>query len=124
MTKNELLKKINYGKISGAQSKISQKLKVSTAAVSNWFNGKTLPTEENLKQISKNFNVDIDILRQVFYGYNDKENNFFQNNGNIIDDNKGNVNINSSESVRLALLEKDFELLKKEVEIIKLKMNK
>lgn len=67
MTKNELLQKINFGKLSGSKAKISKDLGISQAAITNWFNGKNYPTEENIKQISKLYKLDLDEVRQAFY---------------------------------------------------------
>ena len=67
MTKKELLKKINNGKESGAQAILASKLNISTASVANWFSGKNYPTEENLKQISKIYKIDIEEVRKTFY---------------------------------------------------------
>lgn len=122
MTKNELLKKINFGKLSGAKAKISKDLNISQAAITNWFSGKNYPTEENLKQISKLYKIDIEVLRHLFY--DDNGNNFFANTGNIAD-NKSQITVNESGSnYEITIIKKDIELLKKEVEILKLKINK
>lgn len=122
MTKNELLKKINFGKLSGAKAKISKDLNISQAAITNWFSGKNYPTEENLKQLSKLYKVDIEILRHLFY--DDNGNNFFANSGNIAD-NKSQITVNeTSSNYEIAMLQKDMEIVKKEIEIIKLKINK
>mgnify|MGYP003369647272 FL=1 len=67
MTKKELLKKINNGKERGAQAILASKLNISTASVANWFSGKNYPTEENLKQISKIYKIDIEEVRKTFY---------------------------------------------------------
>ena len=67
MTKKELLKKINNGKERGAQAILASKLNISTASVANWFSGKNYPTEENLKQISKIYKIDIEEVRKPFY---------------------------------------------------------
>lgn len=53
MTKNELLKHINNGQMRGAQAKLANDLKISTASVANWFSGKSFPAPENIKKMSK-----------------------------------------------------------------------
>lgn len=67
MTKEQLLKQINYGKLRGAQAKLSKELSLSEAAVTNWFNGKNYPTEENIKKIATAYNLDINEVRKAFY---------------------------------------------------------
>lgn len=73
MTKDELLKKINYGKLRGAQAKLSKELSLSEAAITNWFSGKNYPTEENIQKIAKTYKLDIDEVRRAFYTYNNEQ---------------------------------------------------
>ena len=44
------------------QSALADKLGVTYQAVSKWENGKNIPDMETLKAISKEFNVDIDMI--------------------------------------------------------------
>lgn len=71
MTKEQLLKAVNYGKIRGAQTVLANKIKLSTASVANWFTGKTYPTEDNIKRIANAYNLDINEVRKAFYPYDD-----------------------------------------------------
>lgn len=73
MTKEQLLKAINYGKMRGAQALLASKLNISTASVANWFSGRNYPTEENIKKIANIYNFDIDEVRRAFYPYDDKQ---------------------------------------------------
>lgn len=73
MTKEQLLKAVNYGKMRGAQSVLAKKIKLSTASVANWFIGKTYPTEENIKRIANAYNLDINEVRKAFYPYEEIE---------------------------------------------------
>ena len=45
-----------------SQNKLAQKLNVSKQTISKWENGQAKPKMENLKNISKVFNVNIDML--------------------------------------------------------------
>lgn len=69
MKKEELLKKINYGKLSGAQAKLSRDLSISEGAVARWIAGKNYPTEKNIKRIADIYKLDINEVRGAFYEY-------------------------------------------------------
>lgn len=73
MKKEELLKKINYGKLTGAQAKLSRDLSLSESAVANWISGKNYPTEKNIKKIAETYGIDINEVRDAFYSYNEDE---------------------------------------------------
>lgn len=74
MKKEELLKKINYGKLSGAQAKLSRDLSISEGAVARWIAGKNYPTEKNIKRIADIYKLDINEVRGAFYEYEESNN--------------------------------------------------
>lgn len=93
------------------QTEIAKKMGVSKAQISHWVAGDNKPSMESLNKLA-------DALGKPV-------NYFFEQNGENIANGNSIINVNStSENMRLTLLEKDMELLKKEVEIIKLKMKK
>lgn len=101
--------KIEMLKKGYTQTKMADMLGISNQAFSAWLNGG---------------NPKIETLGKVANILGHPTNYFFENLGNIADNNSS-ININKeNESLRLALVEKDVELLKKEVEIIKLKLEK
>lgn len=66
MTKNELLQHINDGQIRGAQAKLASDLQISTASVANWFTGKSFPSTENIKKMSKIYNLPENEIKKTF----------------------------------------------------------
>lgn len=93
-----------------SQKQLAKKLRISTSAVSQFLSGKTSLRTDTISKISKSLGV--------------PSKYFFENSGNIASDNSSITINHPSENTRLALMEKDLELLKKEVEIIKLKLKK
>ena len=49
--------------------RISKRLKVSPQAVSNWYNGKSLPKPAHLLALSKLLNKDVETLLKEFLKY-------------------------------------------------------
>ena len=72
MTKNELLRHINGGQVRGAQAKLANELKLSTASVANWFSGKNFPAPENIKKIAKIYGLQEAEVKNAF-SEDDKE---------------------------------------------------
>lgn len=67
MTKEQLLKAINNGKLRGAQAKLSKDLSLTEAAVTNWFGGKNYPTDENIRKIAALYALSEAEVRAAFY---------------------------------------------------------
>ena len=67
MQKNDFLKLINNGKEFGAKSKLAKSLGIKLPSVTDWFNGNNFPSEENIKKMSKLYDLDINVVREVFY---------------------------------------------------------
>lgn len=66
MTKEELLKQINNGIVRGAQTKIAKELGISHVSVLRWFSGQLKPSEENIKKMSKIFDIAEDKIKEAF----------------------------------------------------------
>lgn len=121
MKKKEFLKQINDGFERGAKRKLAKMLNIDPANITEWFNGRSKPSEQNVQKMAGLFSIDEQELWDMFNNTEEKSTNVFQNSGNI----KGqNINIQTMADARLALVEKDVEILKKEIEILKLKINK
>lgn len=67
MTKEQLLKAINNGKLRGAQAKLSKDLSLTEAAVTNWFGGKNYPTDDNIRKIAALYALSEAEVRAAFY---------------------------------------------------------
>lgn len=102
--------KIEMVKQGFTQTKMAEKLGISNQAFSAWLSDCPNPKIKTLKKVAS-------VLGK-------SSNYFFENSGNIIDENKGSININNTDNTRLTLLEKDMEIIKKEIEILKLKIKK
>ena len=66
MTKEELLKQINNGIVRGAQTKIAKELGISHVSVLRWFSGQLKPSEENIKKMSKIFDISEEKIKEAF----------------------------------------------------------
>ena len=92
------------------QTQMANKLGITNQAFSKWLSDCPNPKLETLKRVAKILGV------SGMY--------FFENSGNIADNNS-TINVNStSENMRLTLLEKDLQILKQKVEILELKLGK
>lgn len=72
MKKEDLLKKINNGIVRGAATKLANDLGISHVSVSRWLSGQLKPSEENIRKMSKIFNVSEHEIKAAF-GVEDKE---------------------------------------------------
>lgn len=110
--KNPLSKKIKIAMLDSGlnQTQLARKIGISRQSLSEWLSSCENPKLQNIKKIAQATGKPV--------------NYFFENSGNIIDDNKGSININNTDNTRLTLLEKDMEIIKKEIEILKLKIKK
>lgn len=109
---NKLKKKIKLARIEAnlTQTELAKKVKSSQQSVVSWEKGTFVPSSENIKKIAKATGKPI--------------NYFFENSGNIADNNSNISVAERSSNYEIALLQKEIELLKKELEIIKLKLEK
>lgn len=69
MKKKEFLKHINEGIERGAKTKLAKILKIDPANVTEWFNGRSKPSEHNISKMSALFSMDTQELWDMF---NDK----------------------------------------------------
>ena len=69
MKKKEFLKHINEGIERGAKTKLAKMLKIDPANVTEWFNGRSKPSEHNISKMSALFSMDTQELWDMF---NDK----------------------------------------------------
>ena len=122
MKKKEFLKKINDGIERGSKRKLAKMLQIDPANVSEWFNGRSRPSEQNVQKMSGLFSIDEQELWDMFNEGNGNA-NFFQNSGTINSaDNNSKINLNTDDKNRILLLEKDVELIKKTQENFDLRL--
>ena len=69
MKKKEFLKKINDGFERGAKTKLAKMLEIQPQSVTEWFNGRSVPSEQNVQKMSGLFSIDEQELWDMF---NDK----------------------------------------------------
>lgn len=110
--KNPLTKKIKLAMLDSGlnQSELAKAIGITRQSLSGWLSSCENPKLENIKKIAKATNKPV--------------NYFFENSGNIAD-NKSQITVNeTSSNYEIAMLQKDMEIVKKEIEILKLKINK
>lgn len=73
MNKSELLKRINNGIERGAKVKLAEILGVKPQSVTEWFNGRSRPSEYNVQKMSALFSIDEKELWDMFDGKYDTE---------------------------------------------------
>lgn len=67
----ELLKEWNSGIERGAQARFAQDMKLSQSAITRWMSGAQIPSEENIKKMSKLFKKSEEEIKEIF-GVNKK----------------------------------------------------
>lgn len=93
------------------QTQMAKKLGISNQAFSAWLTDCPNPKLETLRKVAGILGV--------------PNSYFFENSGHIEAGDNSHISINSTtENVRITLLEKDMEIVKKEIEILKLKIGK
>ena len=104
----DLLKKFNGGILRGSQRKLSKDLKIDESSIANFRRGRQIPSEKLLKEMAKILKTTEEEMQNIF-----------------------EINTQSASDARLEILEekmKRFEvenaLLKKEIELIKIKISK
>ena len=73
MKKKEFLKRINGGFERGAKTKIAEIMGVKPQSVTEWFNGRSKPSEQNVQKMSALLGVDEQELWDMF---NEKDENY------------------------------------------------
>lgn len=106
-----LIKELNNGKLFGATSNIAKWLNISHVAVSNWLNGKTLPSEDNIEKMAKKTKKDYDDIKKIF------ELNYQSNNKNSF--NKISTNEINNYKERIKLLEEKIAFLEEKITFYK-----
>lgn len=106
--KIDFFKSINNGKLRGSQLKLAKLLGISHPAVGAWFKGLQVPSEQNIKKMSKLFKESEEKLQKIFTI------------------NTENIAINEEKEAYFAqkeieLLKRENALLKKELELSKQK---
>lgn len=109
----DLVKELNNGRTFGATISISKMLNISDVSVHNWFVGKSVPSEENIKKIAKKTKRKFEDVQKIFVE-NANINSYNKNSFNS--DNKKEIELKDKE---IELLKKEIELLKKEIQILK-----
>ncbi|MDR0485970.1 MAG: helix-turn-helix transcriptional regulator [Elusimicrobiota bacterium] len=122
MTKVEMLFQEKYGKVRGGQVKLAKELGVEQGVINRWFNGTRTPNTDYILKLSKIFKKPEAEIKEIFgYGKNfsqTEEQNISDGNiKNISNRKTQKINQNSSQN-------NDIEILKKDIEIIKLKIDK
>ncbi len=107
----ELLKKINNGKIKGSQKQLAKMLNISQVAVSRWLNGTQTPSQENYEKMSKIFKKNEEELEAIFSS-NQSDNS---------DNAKQIMDFIKKEN---DLLRENIKKIIKEIELIKAKISK
>lgn len=65
-TLEELLKEWNNGVLRGARRRLSEELGINEATVSMWVSGRAKPSEENIKKMSKIFDISEEKIKAAF----------------------------------------------------------
>ena len=119
MTKNlvfeKLIKEFNSGFKAGSQTKFAKAMGVSPQLINYWVQGKTIPSPENMKQLSKVLKKSIGEIQNIFTGEEeaetkDKNNSKDKTNIDLM------MNLIKENNKRF---ESEISLLKKEIEILK-----
>lgn len=108
--KNPLTKKIKLAMLESGlnQSELAKIIGITRQSLSGWLASCENPKLENIKKIAKATNKPV--------------NYFFENSGNIADNNSTISVAERSSNYEIAMLQKDMEIVKKEIEILKMKM--
>lgn len=69
MKKKEFLKKINGGFERGAKTKLAKMLEIQPQSVTEWFNGRSVPSEQNVQKMSGLFSMG---EQEIWDMFNDK----------------------------------------------------
>ena len=107
----ELLKKINNGKIKGSQKQLAKMLNISQVAVSRWLNGTQNPSQESFEKMAKIFKKSEEEIENIFSSFQDKNSD---NTNQILDFIKKEND----------LLRKDIKAIMEDIELIKAKISK
>ncbi|MBQ3834283.1 MAG: helix-turn-helix transcriptional regulator [Elusimicrobia bacterium] len=107
----ELLKKINNGKIKGSQKQLAKILNISQVAISRWLNGTQSPSQENYEKMSKIFKKSEEEIEKIFSSNQNKNSESITQ---IIDFIKKEND----------LLRKDIKAIMEDIELIKAKISK
>ncbi len=73
MKKKEFLMKINGGFERGSKTKLAEILGVKPQSVTEWFNGRSNPSEQNVQKMSGLFSIEEQELWDMFNGKYDEE---------------------------------------------------
>jgi transcriptional regulator with XRE-family HTH domain len=122
MDRKGMLLQEKYGQIRGSMAKLAKELGVQQGAISKWFTGSRNVGVDYLPKLAKIFGKPEAEIKEIFgYGKNfsqTEEQNISDGNiKNISNRKTQKINQNSSQN-------NDIEILKKDIEIIKLKIDK
>lgn len=109
--KNPLTTKIKLAMLESGlnQTELAKAIGITKQSLSGWLSSCENPKLENIKKIAKATHKPV--------------NYFFENSGNIADNNSKITVHESSTNYEFSLLKKEVEIIKKDIEIIKLKLN-
>lgn len=62
----KMLVQFNSGRKTGSQTYFAEKFKIPVQTVSAWINGRSIPTKENIAQLSKIFNKSQKEIQNIF----------------------------------------------------------
>ena len=106
-------------KINMTQLELSKKTGISNSNISKWIKNKTIPSVRSIEKIAKTLNIPIYLLTKE----NETQKNFDNsNNLEIIGNNNSNIN-QTNNNRNIDILLHKIQILEKEIEIIKLKLN-
>lgn len=78
MKKKEFLKQINSGIERGAKRKLAKMLNIDPANITEWFNGRSKPSEQNVQKMAGLFSIDEQELWDMFNGKYDEQKTPYQ----------------------------------------------
>ena len=117
----KLLKDFNMGYTTGSQAKFAKKMGVSPQLINYWVKGKTVPSDMNMKKLSKILNKDIKDIQKIFINNEKNKNTNNEENINLKMIIKLMEKQNNAVEEKMKRLETEIELLKKDFDIFKLK---